>query len=53
MPVSDEDIAAAYNQVDSEVVAALERAAERITAFHARAVAQSWMERRWAVCSGS
>jgi histidinol dehydrogenase len=44
LPVSDEDIAAAYDLVDSEVVAALERAAERITAFHARPVAQSWME---------
>lgn len=42
--VGDEDIAAAYDKVDGEVVAALERAAERITAFHARAVAQSWME---------
>jgi histidinol dehydrogenase len=42
--VSDEDIAAAYDLVDPEVVAALERAAERITAFHARQVAGSWME---------
>jgi len=42
--VSDEDIAAAYDQVDAETVAALERAADRITAFHARVPAQSWME---------
>jgi histidinol dehydrogenase len=44
LQVSDEDIAAAYDQVDPEAVAALERAAERIKAFHSRAVAQSWME---------
>jgi histidinol dehydrogenase len=42
--VSDEDIAAAYDHVDAEVVAALERAAERIRAFHTRMPAQSWME---------
>lgn len=42
--VSDEDIASAYDLVDSEVVAALERAAERIRAFHSRMPAQSWME---------
>ncbi len=42
--VGDEDIAAAYDKVDPEAVAALERAAERITAFHARQPAQSWME---------
>jgi len=42
--VSDEDIAAAYDKVDSEVIAALERAAERISAFHKRQPAQSWME---------
>lgn len=41
--VSDLDIAAAYDLVDSEVVAAMERAAERIKHFHSRAVAQSWM----------
>jgi histidinol dehydrogenase len=41
--VSDEDIAAAYDQVDSETVAALERAAERIAAFHSRTPAQTWM----------
>ena len=41
--VIDEDFAVAYDQVDSEVVAALERAAERISAFHARNPAQSWM----------
>lgn len=41
--VGDADIAAAYDQVDGEVVAALERAAERIARFHARPVAQSWM----------
>lgn len=41
--VSDEDIAAAYDQVDSETVAALERAAERIAAFHSRSPAQTWM----------
>ncbi|MCS7056931.1 MAG: histidinol dehydrogenase [Thermoflexales bacterium] len=41
--VSDADIAAAYDRVDSEVVAAMERAAERIARFHARPVAQSWM----------
>jgi histidinol dehydrogenase len=44
LAVSDEDIAAAYDQVDAEAVAALERAAERINAFHSRPVAQSWME---------
>jgi histidinol dehydrogenase len=44
LQVSDEDIAAAYDHVDPEAVAALERAAERIKAFHSRAVAQSWME---------
>jgi histidinol dehydrogenase len=42
--VSDGDIAAAYDQVDSEVIAALERAAERISAFHSRQPIQSWME---------
>ncbi len=41
--VSDLDIAAAYDMVDSEVVAAMERAAERIKHFHSRHVAQSWM----------
>jgi histidinol dehydrogenase len=41
--VIDEDFAVAYDQVDSEVVAAFERAAERISAFHARNPAQSWM----------
>lgn len=41
--VIDEDFAAAYDQVDGEVVAAFERAAERIAAFHARIPAQSWM----------
>ncbi len=44
LEVPDEDIAAAYDIVDSEVVAALERAAERIRAFHARHPFQSWME---------
>ena len=44
LQVSDEDIASAYDQVDSEVVAALERAAERIGAFHKRLPAQSWMD---------
>ena len=34
LEVSDEDIASAYDKVDGEVVAALERAAERIGAFH-------------------
>jgi histidinol dehydrogenase len=42
--VSDTDIAAAYDQVDSEVVAALERAADRIRTFHARQPIQSWMD---------
>ena len=42
--VSDSDIAAAYDQVDSEVIAALERSAERIRAFHARQPIQSWMD---------
>ena len=42
--VPDTDIAAAYDQVDSEVVAALERAAERIRAFHARQPFHSWMD---------
>jgi histidinol dehydrogenase len=44
LQVSDEDIATAYDLVDSETVAALERAADRITSFHARIPAQSWME---------
>jgi histidinol dehydrogenase len=44
LQVSDEDIASAYDQVDSEVVAALERAAERVGAFHKRMPAQSWMD---------
>ncbi len=43
LEVSDADVAAAYDQVDGEVVAAMERAAERIARFHARPVAQSWM----------
>ncbi|MFC1463735.1 MAG: histidinol dehydrogenase [Candidatus Brachytrichaceae bacterium NZ_4S206] len=43
LEVSDAEIAAAYDRVDSEVVAAMERAAERIARFHARSVAQSWM----------
>lgn len=42
--VLEEDIAAAYDQVDSEVVAAFERAAERIERFHARVPAQSWWD---------
>jgi histidinol dehydrogenase len=42
--VSDTDIAAAYDMVDSEVVAALERAAERIRAFHAHQPFHSWMD---------
>jgi histidinol dehydrogenase len=44
LEVSDEDIASAYDHVAPDTVAALERAAERITAFHARQVAGSWME---------
>ena len=44
LEVSDEDIASAYDKVDGEVVAALERAAERIGAFHKRQPAQSWMD---------
>ena len=43
IPVSDEDIAMAYDLVDAETVAALERAAERIAKFHTRMPAQSWM----------
>jgi histidinol dehydrogenase len=42
--VGDTDIAAAYDQVDSEVIAALERAADRIRAFHSRQPIHSWME---------
>jgi histidinol dehydrogenase len=42
--VSDTDIAAAYDQVDSETIAALEQAAERIRAFHARQPFHSWMD---------
>ncbi|HEY3341263.1 MAG TPA: histidinol dehydrogenase [Anaerolineae bacterium] len=42
--VNDTDIAAAYDQVDSEVIAALERAADRIRAFHAHQPIQSWMD---------
>jgi histidinol dehydrogenase len=41
--VSDADIAEAYDKVDSEVVAAMERAAERVAQFHSRQVAQTWM----------
>lgn len=41
--VSDLDIAAAYDLVDSEVIAAMERAAERIKHFHSRVPAQTWM----------
>ncbi|MGQ9904700.1 MAG: histidinol dehydrogenase [Anaerolineae bacterium] len=44
LEVPDDDIAAAYDLVDSEVVAALERAAERIRAFHARQPFHSWMD---------
>ena len=43
LAVTDLDIAEAYDRVDAEVVAAMERAAERIAQFHSRAVAQSWM----------
>lgn len=42
--VSDADMAAAYDQVDGDVVAALEQAAERIQAFHARQPFHSWMD---------
>jgi histidinol dehydrogenase len=42
--VSDADIAAAYDQVDGEVIAALERSAERVRAFHARQPFHSWMD---------
>lgn len=41
--VSPDELAAAYQHVSPEVVDALQRAAERIRAFHRRAVAQSWM----------
>ncbi len=41
--VRDSDIAAAYDQVDSEVIASLEHAAERIKAFHASQPLHSWM----------
>lgn len=41
--VSDTDIAEAYDKVDSEVVAAMEHAAERIAQFHSRQVAQTWI----------
>lgn len=41
--VSDGDIAAAYDLVNSEIVAALEQAADRIAQFHSRQVAQTWM----------
>ncbi len=41
--VSDLDIATAYDLVDSEVIAAMERAAERIKQFHSRVPAQTWM----------
>ena len=42
--VSDTDIAAAYDMVDSETVAALEQAADRIRSFHARQPFHSWMD---------
>lgn len=42
--VGDSDIAAAYDQVDAETVAALEQAADRIHAFHARQPFHSWMD---------
>jgi histidinol dehydrogenase len=41
--VADTVIAEAYDRVDAEVVAAMERAAERIARFHSRQVAQTWM----------
>ena len=41
--VSAEQIAAAYEQVDDEVVAALRKAAARIEAFHRRQPAISWI----------
>ncbi|MCS7060145.1 MAG: histidinol dehydrogenase [Anaerolineae bacterium] len=44
LEVSDDEIAAAYDLVDSEIVAALERAADRIRAFHNRQPFHSWMD---------
>ncbi len=41
--VSAEQIAAAYEQVDDEVVAALHKAAERVASFHRRQPAISWI----------
>lgn len=42
--VSDTDIAAAYDRVDSEVIAALEHAADRIRTFHMKQPIHSWMD---------
>ena len=41
--ISAEQIAAAYEQVDEEVVAALRKAAARVEAFHRRQPAISWI----------
>ncbi len=41
--LEDIHIAGAYDAVEPDVVAALEQAAERISRFHARMPAQSWM----------
>jgi histidinol dehydrogenase len=41
--VADEEIIEAYDRVPSEVVEALEQAAERVFAFHSRQPAASWM----------
>lgn len=40
--VSEEEIAAAFAQVDDELIAALQFAAEQITDFHSKQVRQSW-----------
>lgn len=42
LQVSEEDIAASFDKIDSEVGAALERAAERIEGFHLHHPAKSW-----------
>lgn len=40
--VSEEEIAAAFSQVDDELVVALQFAAEQISDFHSKQVRQSW-----------
>lgn len=41
--VAEEEVQAAYERIDPEDLSALRLAQERITAFHARKIPQSWM----------